>query len=230
MLDVTSIKEREERLFSEWRELHRSLVTDGVVDEFAYAESSPKLLFVLKEVNDPGGGGWDLREFLRDEGGRPATWDNITRWVEGIRKLPGDVPWQELELIDIARRKTALRSIAVMNIKKVPGGHTANPDEIAAAAEIDRQFLLRQYELYRPDLTICCGTAENFQAINAFGTEPKWQSTQRGVWFYSPQPEKHVISYSHPLARCAPPLLYYGLIDAVREILARESASCTGCC
>ncbi|HEX4911140.1 MAG TPA: uracil-DNA glycosylase family protein [Permianibacter sp.] len=216
-----SIKEQEAQLFSEWRARHQSLVSDGVVDEFAYAETSPKLLFVLKEVNDLGGGGWDLRAYLRDEGGRPATWDNVTRWVEGIRNLPSDIPWQMLESIDVDRRKAALRSIAVMNIKKVPGGHTANPDEIAAAAETDQQFLLRQYELYRPDLTICCGTAEAFQAIQAFGSEPKWQSTQRGVWYYSPEPEKHVIAYSHPLARCAPPLLYYGLIDAVREILAR---------
>ena len=216
-----SIKEQESQLFSDWRARHQSLVSDGVVDEFAYAESSPKLLFVLKEVNDLGGGGWDLRAYLRDDGGRPATWDNVTRWVEGIRKLPSDIPWQTLESIDVDRRKAALRSIAVMNIKKVPGGHTANPDEIAAAAEADQQFLLRQYELYRPDLTICCGTAEAFQAIKAFGSEPKWQSTRRGVWYYSPEPERYVISYSHPLARCAPPLLYYGLIDAVREILAR---------
>lgn len=212
-----SIKEQEQRLFSEWRETRPSLVTDGVVNESAYAASSRKLLFVLKEVN-AGKGGWDLCEYVSN-GGRSATWDNVTRWVEGIRNLKKDMPWTELESVDDERRRAALRTIAVMNIKKTPGGHTANPEEIATAVETDRQFLLRQYELYQPDLTICCGTAENFKALNAFSSEPKWKCTRRGIWFHSPAADKFVISYSHPMARCAPPILYYGLIDAVREIL-----------
>ena len=47
--------------------------------------SSPSIVFILKEVNDPDGGGWDLRQFLRNNGDRPQTWNNVARWVHGIR-------------------------------------------------------------------------------------------------------------------------------------------------
>ena len=56
------IRERENELFARWADRRPGLVMDGVVDETAYLASSPKILFLLKEVNDQNGGGWDLRE------------------------------------------------------------------------------------------------------------------------------------------------------------------------
>ena len=44
---------------------------DGAVSERDYRASSPSIVVILKEVNDPRRNkGWDLRQFLR-EGGRP---------------------------------------------------------------------------------------------------------------------------------------------------------------
>ena len=43
-----------------------------------YDKSPHKILLLLKEVNYRESGGWRLREFLRDDGGRPATWDTAT--------------------------------------------------------------------------------------------------------------------------------------------------------
>ena len=87
-----SIRDSEEELFAEWRAKRPGFVSDGVVHEDTYLQSSRKLLFVLKEVNSPGVGDWDLRDFLK-RGDRPQTWDNVTRWVEGIRRLTEDIPW-----------------------------------------------------------------------------------------------------------------------------------------
>ena len=214
------ISEKEDLLFAEWREKRPDLVADGIADEQAYSASPIKLLFVLKEVNDPDGGGWDLREFIC-AGGRPQTWNNITRWTEGIQQLSKDSPWSDLESIDERRRKQALSSIAAINLKKTPGGHTTDIDGLAATATEDREFLNRQMGLYDPDIIICCGaaTSDILHSLIHFSDEPFWKMTRRGVWFHEFRPGKYVIRYEHPEARVADCLLYYGFIDAVREII-----------
>ncbi|NKI35154.1 hypothetical protein HFP89_08245 [Wenzhouxiangella sp. XN79A] len=181
-------------------------------------KSEIRLLFVLKEVNDPGGGGWDLCELIR-EGNRWQTWNNITRWVEGIRALPEDLGWSSLETVDQTRRQNALASIAAMNLKKSPGGHTADSAALGEAAGVDRDRLRQQFDLYRPNLVICCGseTSDLFHATMDLG-EVEWKRTNRGVWYHEPVRGQIIIAYSHPEARCAGHLLHYGLVDAVREI------------
>ena len=90
-----SLSDREDELFESWPSRQEPFVRDGVVDADECVRSRVKLLFVLKEVNDLGGGGWDLREFLR-AGGRAQTWNTVARWVEGIDRLLCIVPWTEL--------------------------------------------------------------------------------------------------------------------------------------
>lgn len=213
------IQAQEDALFHEWRTARPGLVADGVADEEAYSSSRRRVLFVLKEVNDPGGGDWDLRQFMRD-GGRPDTWDNITRWVEGLRNLSADILWKDLERVDAERRTRALRSIAAMNLKKIPGSHTSNPNDVALAAAQDRAFINRQIRLYQADLIICCGVSGPFHSHIEFDTSPEWKRTARGVEYHEFAPGKYVIAYAHPEARVADHLLHYGLIDAVREISA----------
>jgi len=212
-----SIRAREDELFGAWSHDRPDFVTDGVADERSYLESTPKLLFVLKEVNDLGGGGWDLREFVRS-GGRAQTWNNITRWVEGIRNLPGDLSWNSLTTIDEARRQAALQAIAAVNLKKSPGGHTTDGAVLSEYAERDKEFINRQLALYEPDYLICCGTSDLFHSLVEFPQQPEWKCTTRGVWYHEPVAGRFVVAYSHPEARCASCLLHYGLVDAIREV------------
>jgi len=215
-----TISAAEESLFAEWRLDRQGFVADGVVDEDSYRARAPKLLFVMKEVNDPGGGDWDLRQFIA-EGARPQTWDNITRWVQGIKRLPAETPWQQLEEVSEENRRTTLRSIAAINLKKSPGGHTTDNKALWGISGADKGYLNKQFALYDPDITICCGsvTSNILHGLVDFATAPKWQMTTRGVWFHEPAPGKFIISYAHPEARVADCLLYYGLVDAVREIM-----------
>lgn len=207
----------EEHLFAAWSNGRPDFVTDGVVDEEAYLTSEPKLLFVLKEVNDIGGGGWDLREFVRF-GGRAQTWNNITRWIEGIRNLPDYLSWDMLETVDESRRQAALRAIAAVNLKKSPGGHTTDAAVLAEYAEKDKEFINQQLSLYEADYLICCGTSDLFHFLVDFPRQPEWKRTTRGVWYHELVAGRYVVAYSHPEARCASYLLHYGLIDAIREI------------
>lgn len=209
-----SIQDQENELFSRWADRRPNLVKDGVINEAAYLSSAPKVMFLLKEVNDPNGGAWDLREFI-SAGARAATWDNITRWVIGIRRLDQELSWESLAQIDQSNRVSVLKSICAVNLKKTPGLHTADAQELARIATEDRELIKEQIALYEPDIIICCGTGREID--NLFG-KGEWQTTTRGVGYREFGPKRFAVAYAHPEARVGAPLLYYSLVDAIREI------------
>jgi hypothetical protein len=215
------ISARENKLFAQWELRRRDLVRDGVVDEAAFSKSRPKVLFLLKEVNSPGHGGWDLREFIRRDAGQPQTWDLVTRWVLGIKNIKNDAAWAELETITPQQRREALVSVVLMNLKKTPGGQTSNDAELKRVAREDSDLLKQQYRLYDPDLVVCCGSivAELFEEVIQEPPSGPWASTKRGIRYKQLGSGKYVVGFSHPEARVDHSLLYYGLVDAVREIL-----------
>lgn len=215
------IREIEDKLFKEWSAVCPGVVSDGIVDEDEYNKAKVKVLFLLKEVNDPKGGEWDLRDFLKN-GGRSQTWDNITRWLIGINNLPDHIPWNDLETITRFQRRSYLKQIIAMNLKKSPGHHTTDNIALTSEAMSDTERLNHQFALYEPDLIICCGSIVEELAHRLLNglKKPNWKQSSRGVWYHEKESGKFVISYAHPEARVANNLLYYGLIDSLREIIA----------
>lgn len=214
---MKTIREQEEALFSEWERERSYLVRDGVVDEQSYVSSTSRVLLVLKEVNDENGGGWDLREYLR-KGARWQTWNTVTRWIKGIQQLERDVPWSELGSPDEKMRQEYLRTLCVMNLKKSPGGASADHQEVRAVARDGRRFLNRQFALYDPDIVICGGTSDIFIEIIDFDKKPGWRLSTRGLRYWEFAPDKYLLRYYHPQVRYPAPFLYYGLLDAIREV------------
>ena len=214
-----TIVAEEDSLFQSWREDRPGFVPDGVVSEQDYLASSPSIVVILKEVNDPGGGDWDLRQFLRN-GGRPQTWNNVARWVHGIRNCGQGDDWpNQYAAISEECRVEVLRSICVMNLKKSPGTHTTERASLEKVATEDADRIQDQYAIYDPDLTICGGTGDLFRTVVGH-RRLEWRQTRRGIRWYQRASEKVVIAYSHPEARVQASLLHYGLIDAVNELLA----------
>ncbi len=213
---MMSIRESEEELFQRWGSGVKWFVKDGVIDEEAYQNSEKKILLILKEVNDQNGGGWDLRSYVKN-GGRSQTWDTVTRWLMHIREIDTDIPWSTLEKISNDQRIEQLKSIAVMNLKKSPGTHTAIHKDVSKVAHEDRDYLNEQFKLYKPDLVICCGTSWIFHEVIKFVNEVKWSSTTRGVRYHT-MDGTTIIDYAHPEVRCSKDMRHYPLIDALREI------------
>ena len=224
---MSSIADAEEALFAEWRLTRPDLVSDGIVDEASWLASRPKVLFLLKEVNSDGEGNWDLREKIIRTGIRSETWDNVTRWVIGIRRPEADLRWDELKTIDRELRVQTLRAIAAMNLKKSPGSHTTVPGELVRAAVRDKEFIKRQFLLYEADIVICCGkaVADAINPIVDCNPENRWIETSRGVPYREYMPSKFLVEYPHPEARVADYLLLYGLLDALSEIRRNHSTS-----
>ena len=213
-----SIYELEEQLFEQWQTNRAGFVRDGVISESDYLSSNPKIAFILKEVNDSGGGGWDLRKFV-SEGGRSQTWNNIARWVHGIKNLNSIPDWSFYSDITNEFRVEVLKSICVMNLKKSPGTHTTDQATLDAVANEDKDDIKHQYAIYDADLTICGGTGGLFKSV-AGHESFDWKSTKRGVWWYERDANKYVVSFAHPEARVQSSLLVYGLLDAIQEIYA----------
>jgi hypothetical protein len=143
----------------------------------------------------------------------------------GIRRLHEDLSWNELKQITTAQQQENLKSLCVMNMKKTSGGHTTNNKSLWEVAHQDALFLAEQYSLYDPDLIICCGTYGLFQDIIKLPCSSPAKMTHRGICFREFGKDKILLSYSHPEARVDHALLYYGLVDAVREIFSKKDAS-----
>ncbi len=211
---------QEAALFKKWRKKRKAFIPDGVVDSTAYISSSPRICYILKEVNDTSENpDWDLREFVR-LGGRPQTWNNIARWTDGIRKIynnDSSIDWSHFALPTTEYRIEKLQSICAMNLKKTPGTHTANYKEFEAAAAQDADYLKEQYGIYSPNITICAGSSVFHLFTQLMNIIDKKQ-TSRGVEYLSLADGNYIINFSHPEARIADNILLYGLLDAILEI------------
>lgn len=211
-----NIATKESNLFEAWKGNRAGFVFDGVVSPADYLESKIKLCFVLKEVNDLGGGRWDLREFIKG-GARWQTWDNVARWVTCLRDINSDVKWPELAHIDDNFRKNVLRSICAFNLKKSPGGHTTERASFNAVVSEDKDWISKQYDIYNADITVCCGTGWDFRWVLDLDNDEVFETTRGIKWFMNKQ-NKPVFIYAHPAARIQDSVIVYALIDAIREV------------
>lgn len=223
-----TIKEREKIIFERWSMSRPGFIADGIVDEESYLASYPKLMFVLKEVNKHDKGeqnpkDFDLRDFLR-KGARPQTWNNVARWVKGIRNLSEDIEWRLVNEMSEQDRCELLKSICAINLKKSPGGYVADKNLLSKVAVEDKDYLNQQFSLYNPDLVICCGSTVSYLFDNLIlvPNKSEWKTTRRGILFHEYEGKKYVIKYSHPETRVTDCLLFYGVVDAVREIYSQS--------
>ena len=237
---MMSIKDLEDELFEEWIKKRggEQFIKDGVTDSNSFISSSPRILFLLKEANkhskdedrDLTDTGLDLRIFLRN-GARPATWDNATRWIRGIRSVwnqPDHSPgWKENKSVNKDIRRDFLQEIGMMNLKKTPGTNVAVNKNLERVAIEDQELIRRQFAIYKNfvDVVISCGSVVTRLASTVLINEIQWSNTlytDRGIEYYRIRNGGILIDYSHPEARVSESLLFYGLIDAIREIRKRD--------
>ena len=199
-------------------------VKDGIVNEKLYTDGNHiKILYLLKETNDFKENDYDndLRKYI-EEGARQKTWNNIVRWTHGIYNLYGaEQVWNEVRELRAGTKSYTLSSICAVNLKKTSGGNTANGKKITNAVNEYRKFINDQIENAQPELIIFCGTTYPYQKkVKKEKENWKWKQTSRGIDYFIDDNGRIYISYYHPEARVNDNLLYYGLIDAVKEILS----------
>ena len=188
----------EARLITRWRQLEPDLIEDGIVEPKCYFAVSKKVLFLLKEPNDAGGGYWDMRPWIRD-GARWQSWNNITRWTQVILSHPQPFEWGALEFVDEEDRKNTLRNIAIVNVKKAPGGGAAIRRDILAAAKQNAALIREQIALAAPDIVILCGDPLEKVYENIYGEiNCEWIMGPHNRRVMKGEKSPDVISFYHP--------------------------------
>lgn len=142
--------------------MNKNEIEDGIIcpKKFGnHPKSKLRVLWILKEANDPDGGGWSLKDFLAtrvDESEGlfhyslwAATFGLVIKVSYGL--LNGFIDYDKIEK-DLKKASEILDYIAVINIKKVPGGSRASLAQIAE--EINPQVILKQINEINPDIVI----------------------------------------------------------------------------
>ena len=202
-------------------------IGDGIIDFERYSLARYKILWILKEPYDsiddegnPCGGGWHLREEINkkntahdlNKGGR-STYERMTYVSFSI--LNGFPSMNDMDYIknDPSMLK-ALKSIAYINVKKLPGHTTSSESIIAAAYQTYNGLLLRQIELFNPDIVIGGGTLHHFvHDLKLSGIE---KSQIGSVSIYSSN-NKIYLQAPHPAVRTSTPKYCDDIISAVKS-------------
>lgn len=112
--------EQLDSLFDEWEqtvsEYKGKFVRDGIINEILYKDTSPKILFITKEPNNPKQTRGNYREWWGDGVKSPFSY-RIAEWSYGIlNDFPKyDEVWKE------NRIHKSIQQIAFINIKKSGG-------------------------------------------------------------------------------------------------------------
>ena len=146
--------ERLNELFTEWKrniEEADRMCRDGIVCEKRYEKTDPQLLFVTKEPNLAVGPGFDFREWWSSEPVQYGFSKRLCEWSYGVQnRFP---PLSEFDQ-DKSNESAAIRSISFMNLKKVGGSGSADPEVIRSYADRDKELLRRQIEIIDPDVIV----------------------------------------------------------------------------
>ncbi|MHB1178692.1 MAG: uracil-DNA glycosylase family protein [Daejeonella sp.] len=150
-------------------------ILDGIIDLNKYRSAKYKILWILKEAYDdfdkngnPKGGNWDLRDMLRKRnsardfaGGGRRTFMRMLYASCGI--LNDFTEYDNITDLDKDPSVlNALKSIAYINVKKLPGRKLSNDSIIADAYKSCKDLLLKQIKLIDPHIIIGGATLHHF--------------------------------------------------------------------
>lgn len=147
---------------------------DGIINPDLYFNRSLtkyRILWILKEPYDdfdksenPVGGGWNYRAAMNDNPirfSKISTWQRIAYASYGI--LNSFCQYDDMDFID--KNPVifeAVKHIAFINVKKLPGGKNSSEASIKNAYANHKSILLQQIETYQPDIIIGGNTLPYF--------------------------------------------------------------------
>jgi len=143
-------------------------IVDGVINPEKYLAAKYKILWILREPYGDDGG-WSLTEELnkkvswseQPKSGRP-TFKPMVYVSYGI--LNNFVRWSSIPEIEDNSVFQTIHQISYINVKKLPNVNSSksNHIEIADAYQKNRTLLIKQLEIYNPDIIIGGGTLGYF--------------------------------------------------------------------
>lgn len=193
------------QLFEKWEmavpEYKGKFVRDGIINEQLYKTASPKILFIMKEPNDPKQETWDFRDWWKDEIKYAFTY-RIAEWSYGIlNNFPEyDEIWSKKNAA-----QDAIQNIAFMNIKKSGGIGNSESKIMTQHLKINFEFLHKQIGIIDPEIIII-GLSWNELRDGLF-PQIKWYDSGYDIKIGKFNNSK-VIDFYHPSSRTGPAASY----------------------
>lgn len=168
-------------------------IPDGVYNIEGYCNSTPRIMWVLKQPYDdfkegkPSGGGWEVYgAFENSDADTNRTWQPIVYTLVGIRehKL-----WKDMSYIrDAKSMMETLKDIAYINVDKMPGMKNTSDEELAEAYERWKGIIEEQIRLYDPQVICFANTMWLFKKDWGIDENTKYESISLGN-------DKHMLVY-----------------------------------
>jgi hypothetical protein len=146
--------ERLKNLVSEQDGGEYGVFNDGIIDVGRYNDSKLRILWVLKEaVSDYGRGQYDLD--LIEKNSEDNCFCLTLRMMAYVSCaiLDGITTWKDIPELDRGS-DVALKQIAIINVKKTPGGRSSSSDAIVKAFGENKGLVLGQIEVYDPHVIV----------------------------------------------------------------------------
>ena len=233
--------EREiQRLFERWAQKQgdaidgvslerRWFIADGIVHYDTWSDLPPerRILFVLKEVNDPEcNRNWTIQELLIEDY-KYRMWRRLAEWARGILLTESSKPAPAFEEFpDVKDADDWLRKIAVINLKKYPGGGSADMATISRCARQDRSEILEELRLIDPAIIICGGTYGVFSEILSLPADSIRISNPTLGYHYATifDKERLIIDFWHPANFYPMTLNYYGITGIYQHAIRAKNS------
>lgn len=222
---LNTLKEKEKDLDRDIIERYKDEFPslDGVINWEKYLQAPRKILWILKEGNDPDNGIEDMRAIHRF-GTEDSVIPNYKRWKSTYKKLlyvthgilTKTFLWNDMS--DIQNDGTIdgmfhLEDIAIINLKKVTGGGVSNPNEIYDYYMKAKDIVFKQINLFEPDIIIN-GSRLNQFLFDYLGTE---NISNRGINRFGKKGNSLFIHTFHPNARYNEAEYVDSILEIVRE-------------
>jgi hypothetical protein len=178
-------------------------VIDGIIEPEKYLNAKYRILWILKEANSETDS-WSYLEKFKDKewlyrcGKSIPTLKRIIYTTYGILR---DCEWHEIPDANNEKSFEPLQEIAIINIKKIPGGSNSSSDEIQQAYYDNQELLKRQIKIYNPNVVIFGNTLQYFYKSDFEGLETaEEQKTEYGNVFYDTGDKLYIHTW-HPAVR-----------------------------
>jgi hypothetical protein len=183
-------------------------ILDGIINADKYLNAKYKILWILKEPYDeidengsPCGGGWDLKEIMNEKksinefGSERKTFQPMIYTSYGI--LNNFCLWDKIPDIETADVFNTLKSISYINIKKMPGFSNSPKSIISSAYNENKDILIKQIQVGKPDIIIGGGTLKWFSSDLGF-VRNNWIIRESGSFPYYIRGNQLFIGAYHP--------------------------------
>jgi len=212
------IQKKLNKLYQKYSVNAEHFINCGLVNETAYRNSKPRVVFLLKEPHDKERkSNWDLIEYINyciNEDKIHKMWKVAGIWSYAITHQ--FFPYfNQVNTSDFAAK--GLKVIGITNLKKSGGGGQASPNLCKVASD-EEPLWTNELKIMEADVVLCGGT---FWIVNESISGFKHEQLQCGLHYSRKENNKTnslMIEFYHPGYRVKHSLMYAHLKELIREL------------